>query len=359
MGQRCRRFRRSRCSPAGPSCSGGGGGAAVGGGGGAGDRHRRDRQDHRGDRYAHRHHGIRHRLVGVGRGSALIRPAGQWRWPWTRRRPRTVGVGVGWPGCWASWPGGTAGCWSSTAPRTPRPVPVVAGGAGPGADPPATRPGAGSPPPSGCGSSPGRVDHPAACGWSPTSAGMRRIRWPAVGDLPLAVGGGVTGDTGLTVDSICGCWPSGPRTCWTTTRRGLPAVGGGVVGSGVRPARRRRSDRAGPADGGGVVARPVPLSLLTDHPDALPVAAARDHPLLLARCRSPAPAGMATVSPASSCGSRRAAARRSQASEITAAARWAATVSACSKAAPGDLRNDLSRWPPWNGCSRISWPPAA
>ena len=44
----------------------------------------------------------------------------------------------------------------------------------------------------------------------------------AVGDLPLAVeqAGSLLADTGLTVDKYLRLLPSGPATCWTTTRAG-------------------------------------------------------------------------------------------------------------------------------------------
>ena len=84
-------------------------------------------------------------------------------------------------------------------------------------------------------------------------------------------------DTGLTVDAYLraagrpGRPAAGPRP-----RRAVSGVGGGVVGGGVRPARRRRPGRAGAADAGGVAGpEPVPLTLLTDHPDRLPRAAGR------------------------------------------------------------------------------------
>src|SRR5437870_1824888 len=99
---------------------------------------------------------------------------------------------------------------------------------------------------------------------------------------------------------------------------------------------------------------PVPLSLLTDHPDSLPehLRALATDPLLLERCTTILHRrGMATVSPHGIQLHRIPAAllrARSQASEVTAAAVWAATVvRLLDQAAPGDLRNDPGRWPVW------------
>ena len=126
----------------------------------------------------------------------------------------------------------------------------------------------------------------------------------AVGDLPLAVeqAGSLLADTGLAVDKYLRLLAErAARRVGPRPGRGLPAVGGRVLGGGVRPARRRRPDRAGPADLGGLV-RPGagPAGLLTDHPDPLPerLRPIATDPLVLARCTAILHRrGMATVSP--------------------------------------------------------------
>ena len=75
--------------------------------------------------YAHRHHdefdiawwvpAEDPALIPERLAELALRPG-----PDRRHRPRP---GWGWPGCWASWPGGIAGWWCSTTPRTPAPCP--------------------------------------------------------------------------------------------------------------------------------------------------------------------------------------------------------------------------------------------
>jgi tetratricopeptide (TPR) repeat protein len=100
--------------------------------------------------------------------------------------------------------------------------------------------------------------------------------------------------------------------------------------------------------------QPVPLSLLTCHPDPLPeqLRPVATDPLVLARCTTIVHRrGMATVSQHGIRLHRIPAAllrARSQASEVAAAAGWAATViRLLEKAVPGNLRNDLGGSPLW------------
>ena len=99
---------------------------------------------------------------------------------------------------------------------------------------------------------------------------------------------------------------------------------------------------------------PVPLTLLTDHPDGLPdqLRPIATDPLVLARCTAILRRrGMATVSPHGIQLHRIPAAllrARSHGSDGTAAAGWAATVvRLLEEAAPGNVRTDLGGWPPW------------
>src|SRR4051812_8692096 len=99
---------------------------------------------------------------------------------------------------------------------------------------------------------------------------------------------------------------------------------------------------------------PVPLSLLTEHPDPMPerLRPVATDPLVLARCTTILHRrGMATVSPHGIQLHRIPAAllrARSQGSESAPAVGWAATVvRLLEKAAPGDVRTDLGGWPVW------------
>jgi tetratricopeptide (TPR) repeat protein len=181
----------------------------------------------------------------------------------------------------------------------------------------------------------------------------------AVGDLPLAVeqAGSLLADTGLTVDKYL-------RLLAERAQDVLDHDPGGAYPQSLAASWAVAFDRLAVDDPTAldlltVVAwcgpEPVPLSLLTDHPDPLPeqlrpVAA---DPLVLARCTTILhQRGMATVSPHGIQLHRIPAAllrARSQASEVTAAAQWAATVvRLLEKAAPsGDLRNDPSGLPLW------------
>ena len=105
-----------------------------------------------------------------------------------------------------------------------------------------------------------------------------------VGDLPLAVEqtGSLLSDTGMTVDKYLrllaerahdvldhdpgGAYPQSVAASWA---------------GGVRPARRRRSDRAGPADVGGLVrlrARPAEPAHRSPGRPARPAAVSRERP---------------------------------------------------------------------------------
>jgi hypothetical protein len=180
----------------------------------------------------------------------------------------------------------------------------------------------------------------------------------AVGDLPLAVeqAGSLLADTGLTVDKYL-------RLLAERAQDVLDHDPGGAYPRSLAASWAVAFDRLAADDRTAldlltVVAwcgpEPVPLSLLTDHPDALPerLRPLATDPLVLARCTTILRRrGMATVSPHGIQLHRIPAAllrARSQASEVTAAAWWASTVvRLLEKAAPGDLRNDLSSWTPW------------
>jgi tetratricopeptide (TPR) repeat protein len=180
----------------------------------------------------------------------------------------------------------------------------------------------------------------------------------AVGDLPLAVeqAGSLLADTGLTVDKYL-------RLLTERARDLLDHDPGGTYPQSLAASWAVAFDRLAVDDPTAldlltVVAwcgpDQVPLTLLTDHPDALPerLRPLATDPLLLARCTTILHRrGMATVSPHGIQLHRIPAVllrARSQASDVTAATGWAATVvRLLEKAAPGVLRTDLSGWPPW------------
>jgi tetratricopeptide (TPR) repeat protein len=181
----------------------------------------------------------------------------------------------------------------------------------------------------------------------------------AVGDLPLAVeqAGSLLADTGLTVDKYLRLLAE--RAQDVLDHDPGAAYPQSLAASWAVAFDRLATDDPTALDLLTVVAwcgpQPVPLSLLTDHPDPLPeqLRPVATDPLVLARCTTILHRrGMATVSPHGIQLHRIPAAllrARSQASEVTAAAQWAATVvRLLEKAAPsGDLRNDLSGWPVW------------
>ena len=242
----------------------------------------------------------------------------------------------------------------------PRPVPVAARGARPGADHLAQpglardrRHGGGA------GVHPGRVDRAAARGWRPNSPRPRRIGWPtAVGDLPLAVeqAGSLLADTGMAVDKYL-------RLLAERAQDVLDHDPGGAYPQSVAASWAVAFDRLAADDPTAldlltVLAwcgpEPVPLILLTDHPDALPdrLRPIATDPLVLARCTAILHRrGMATVSPHGIQLHRVPAAllrARSQASDATRLAGWAATVvRLLDQTAPGNVRTDPGGWPLW------------
>ena len=180
----------------------------------------------------------------------------------------------------------------------------------------------------------------------------------AVGDLPLAVeqAGSLLADTGMAVGKYL-------RLLAERAQDVLDHDPGGVYPQSLAASWAVAFDRlalddptalylltlvawCGPA--------PVPLTLLTDHPDALP-----DHqqpiatdPLVFARCTTILHRrGMATVSPGGIQLHRIPAAllrARSQGSTGTADGGWAATVvRLLDRTAPGRVRSDPDGWPLW------------
>ena len=180
----------------------------------------------------------------------------------------------------------------------------------------------------------------------------------AVGDLPLAVeqAGSLLADTGMAVDKYL-------RLLAERAQDVLDHDPGGAYPLSVAASWAVAFDRLAADDPTAldlltVVAwcgpEPVPLSLLTDHPDALPerLRPIATDPLVLARCTAILHRrGMATVSPHGIQLHRIPAAllrARSQGSEVTAAAVWAATVvRLLEETAPGNVRNDPGGWPLW------------
>lgn len=190
-----------------------------------------------------------------------------------------------------------------------------------------------------------------------TEAQANRVA-DAVGDLPLAVeqAGSLLADTGMTVDKYLrllaerahdvldndpgGAYPRSLAASWAVAFDRLAADGPTALDLLTLVAW------CGP--------EPVPLSLLTDHPDPLPerLRPIANDPLLLSRCTTILHRrGMATVSPHAIQLHRIPAAllrARSQASEVTAAAGWAATVvRLLDETAPGNVGIDPSVWPTW------------
>ena len=180
----------------------------------------------------------------------------------------------------------------------------------------------------------------------------------AVGDLPLAVeqAGSLLADTGMAVDKYL-------RLLAERAHDVLDHDPGGAYPQSVAASWAVAFDRLAADDPTAldlltVVAwcgpEPVPLSLLTDHPDALPdqLRPIATDPLVLARCTAILHRrGMATVSPHGIQLHRIPAAllrARSQGSEVTAAAGWAATVvRLLDETAPGNVRTDPGGWPLW------------
>ena len=180
----------------------------------------------------------------------------------------------------------------------------------------------------------------------------------AVGDLPLAVeqAGSLLADTGMAVDKYL-------RLLAERAQDVLDHDPGGAYPQSVAASWAVAFDRLAADDPTALdlltlVAwcgpEPVPLSLLTDHPDALPdqLQPIATDPLVLARCTAILHRrGMATVSPHGIQLHRIPAAllrARSQGSDGTAAAGWAATVvRLLDQTAPGNVRTDPGGWPLW------------
>ena len=180
----------------------------------------------------------------------------------------------------------------------------------------------------------------------------------AVGDLPLAVeqAGSLLADTGMSVDKYL-------RLLAERAQDVLDQDPGGAYPQSVAASWAVAFDRLAVDDPTALdlltlVAwcgpEPVPLALLTDHPDALPekLRPVATDPLVHARCTAILHRrGMATVSPHGIQLHRIPAAllrARSHGSEVTAAAGWAATVvRLLDRTAPGKVQSDPSGWPLW------------
>ena len=180
----------------------------------------------------------------------------------------------------------------------------------------------------------------------------------AVGDLPLAVeqAGSLLADTGMAVDEYL----------WLLAERAQDVLDhdpGGTYPQSLAASWAVAFDRLAADDSTAldlltVVAwcgpEPVPLSLLTEHPDALPdqLQPIASDPLVLARCTAILHRrGMATVSPGGIRLHRIPAVllrARSQGSNGMAGAGWAATVvRLLDRTAPGRVRSNPGGWPLW------------
>ena len=180
----------------------------------------------------------------------------------------------------------------------------------------------------------------------------------AVGDLPLAVeqAGSLLADTGMAVDKYL-------RLLAERAQDVLDHDPGGAYPQSVAASWAVAFDRLAADDPTALDlltvvawcgAEPVALGLLTEHPDPLPerLRPIATDPLVLARCTAILQRrGMATVSPHGLQLHRVPAAllrARSQASEATAGAGWAATVvRLLDQTAPGNVRTDPGGWPLW------------
>jgi tetratricopeptide (TPR) repeat protein len=180
----------------------------------------------------------------------------------------------------------------------------------------------------------------------------------AVGDLPLAIeqGGSLLADTGMAADTYL-------RLLEERANDVLDHDPGGMYSLSVAASWAVAFDRLDLDDPTALelltlVAwcgpEPVPLSLLTDHPDALPerLQPIATDPLVLAgRTAVLHRRGMATMSPHGIQLHRIPAAllrTRSQRSDAMAAAGWAATVvRLLEQTAPTHVRSDPGGWPLW------------
>jgi tetratricopeptide (TPR) repeat protein len=180
----------------------------------------------------------------------------------------------------------------------------------------------------------------------------------AVGDLPLAIeqAGALLADTGLTVDKYLRLLAERAQDVLDHDPGG--AYPQSVTASWVVAFDRLAADDPTALDLLTVMAwcgpQQVPLSLLTDQPDPLPerLRPVATDPLVLARCTTILHRrGMATVSPHGIQLHRIPAAllrARSQATDVTAAAGWAAiVVRLLEKTAPDNVLFDPGGWPLW------------
>jgi tetratricopeptide (TPR) repeat protein len=180
----------------------------------------------------------------------------------------------------------------------------------------------------------------------------------AVGDLPLAIeqAGSLLADTGMAVDKYLRLLTERAHDVLDHDPSG--AYPQSVAASWAVAFDRLALDDPTALDLLTVVAwcgpQPVPLSLLTDHPAALPeqLRPIATDPLVLARCTAILHRrGVAMVSPHHIQLHRIPAAllrARSQGSDGTAAAGWAASVvRLLDQTAPGDGRIDPGGWPLW------------
>jgi len=180
----------------------------------------------------------------------------------------------------------------------------------------------------------------------------------AVGDLPLAVeqAGSLLDDTGMAVDKYL-------RLLAERAQDVLDHDPGGVYPLSVAASWAVAFDRLAIDDPTALDlltvvawcgAEPVPLTLLTGHPDLLPerLRPLATDPLVMARCTAILHRrGMATITPHGIQLHRIPAAllrARSQGSDATAAASWVATVvRLLDEIAPGKVRSDPGGWPLW------------
>ena len=190
-----------------------------------------------------------------------------------------------------------------------------------------------------------------------TEAAADRVA-EAVGDLPLAIeqAASLLADTGMAVDKYL-------RLLAERAHDVLDHDPGGGYPQSVAASWAVAFDRLDADDPTALDlltavawcgAEPVLLSLFTDHPDLLParLRPIATDPLMVARCTAILQRrGMATVSPHGLQLHRVPAAllrARSQASEATATAGWAATVvRLLDRTAPGNVRTDPGGWPLW------------
>jgi tetratricopeptide (TPR) repeat protein len=180
----------------------------------------------------------------------------------------------------------------------------------------------------------------------------------AVGDLPLAIeqAGSLLADTGMAADEYL-------RLLAERAHDVLDHDPGGIYPQSLAASWAVAFDRLAADDPTALDLltltawcgpEPVPLALLTEHPDVLPdpLRSVATDPLVLARCTTILHRrGMATVSPHGLQLHRVPAAllrTRSRASEATLDAGWAArVVRLLDHIAPGNVRIDPGGWPLW------------